>query len=410
MEENGQLTNGTLRAGSAKSIVSGPKEYDFEDTNFYDWLWPAAKEERQMREQLTMDKLSPVAKMQGLKAAGINPLTAAGAVAGSNSTLPQPSASTNPIGDVAGAIGSAAAAVEGLGGLSIAAEKLPDEIEKLRSDSSKNFADIGLTNAQTQGVLFDNTYKNEDWKSRLNVQRQQFENMKKEYSNLEAIHAQILKDIEAKQAQIELNGSQEDYYNSLKLQVEELTRWQKQLDDFRINHKLFITDSGIDGYIFSMVESGADMAQFDKFIEEYSKYRSSVVGAEARSQYSAEADYAEAISRARKNGENASDEFYGRFGSAFDLAGKVASLGSRLTSGVLGSAVNSISDLFKSGKAKDIRNELNMILNNAYEQMELYPDEKTRLQPIIDMCTSALQLSNTELVDWWKKSNESNNK
>lgn len=68
-----------------------------------DWIDPQVKERRQMGEQLVMDYLEPRYQMEGMKRAGINPLTAAGGIAGTSSSSPQPASSVDPLGDIAGA-------------------------------------------------------------------------------------------------------------------------------------------------------------------------------------------------------------------------------------------------------------------------------------------------------------------
>lgn len=275
--------------GNISAELTNHAIYGMDDV-FMDWLSPQQKEQRQMGESLIMEQLTPQAKMAGLKAAGVNPLTAASGIAGSGSSYQAPASSTNPIGDVAGAAGSLATGFGSVAGGVSDLTKLAPEVANIEADTASKFAGIGLTNAQTQGVLTDNTYKDEDWKTRLNVQRQQFENMKAEYKNLEATHEEIMKHIDEMISQIEVNGSIEDYNNAMKLKVDEETRWIKSKNDFCIGHNLFLNESGIAGYIFSMVESGASMEQFDDFIEIYSAFRGSEQYAISRGQFDADID------------------------------------------------------------------------------------------------------------------------
>lgn len=242
---------------------------------FDEWLVPGRKDARKMVEQLAMDQIEPSVKMQGMIDAGINPLTAAAGLAGSGGSSPLPASeqSSNPIGDVAGSVGSVAGAAQNIVGAVTGLVKLPAELRNIDSDTSQKLANAGLSNAQTQGVLTDNSYKEEDWKSRLNVQRQQFENMKQELTNLKATHRQIMTHCDEMISQIELNGSAKEYNEALMLKVQEETRWMKELNDWRISHNLHITDSGIDGYIFDMALNGADISQFDNFIDIYSDWR-----------------------------------------------------------------------------------------------------------------------------------------
>lgn len=288
---NGTLNKGTLPDGvSPYSAASNAMSYDNQDV-LSDWLFPAKKEYRQMAEQLQMDSLEPLVKMEGLRAAGINPLTAASAVAGASPSSPQPASSVNPIGDVAGAVGAVAGAGDSVASAVSTLSKLGSEIRNIDADTSSKLADIGLTNAQTQGVITDNTYKDEDWRTRLNVQRQQFENMKQELTNLKATHREIMTHCDEMISQIELTGSAKDFNDAMFLKVQEETRWMKELNDWRISHNLHIVDSGIDGYIFDMVMRGADISEFDKFIDVYSEYRGRVAYNEQKGQSMAERRY-----------------------------------------------------------------------------------------------------------------------
>lgn len=266
-ENNSQFNAGTIDAVMREKLLSS--------NVFSDWLHPAQKESRQILEQYEMDRVEPSIKMQGLKAAGINPLTAAAGLAGNggSSSVPQPAQSVNPIGDVAGAVGSVAGAAQNVAGVVSSMSKLPHELSNIDSDTASKLANAGLSNAQTQGVITDNTYKDEDWKTRLNVQRQQFDNMKQELTNMKAIHREIMTHCDEMISQIELNGSVKDYNEALMLKVQEETRWMKELNDWRISHNLHITESGIDGYIFDMALNGVDISQFDNFIDIYSDWR-----------------------------------------------------------------------------------------------------------------------------------------
>lgn len=255
--------------------LGAARDADIDGNNvFEDWIFPQRKEQRQFGQELALMYNEPKIRMQAMKEAGINPLTAAGAIAGSSpSSTPQPSSSVNPIGDVAGAVGTAADAFNSTAGAISTLGKLSPEISNIKSDTAKNFADIGLTNEQTQGVMTDNKYKDEDWRANLDVKRQQFDNMKAEWDNLKATHEQIKKSIDEMQAQIDLSGSQQDQLDAMKNRIEEETRFIKEKNDFCLRNKLYLLDSGIDGYIFSMIESGADMSQFNKFVDTYSNYR-----------------------------------------------------------------------------------------------------------------------------------------
>lgn len=263
---------------------------------FTDWLYPGKKEQRQLNEQWVNDIVEPMMKLQGMRAAGINPLTASSGIAQQPSQAPQPSSSVNPLGDVADAVGSVASSFSSVSGAISSLFKINPEVSELRARAASEFAAAGLDNATTQGVLTDNYYKDDDWLASLNIKRQQYSNMCQEYSNLVATHHEINANIRKLISESELNGSLQDLNNAHKLYVDEEKRWLKELNDFRINNKLFILDSGIDGYIYNAIVNGFSLDDIDKFIEIYSRYRGSVQT--AVSDASNESDLASAESRA----------------------------------------------------------------------------------------------------------------
>ena len=330
--------------GNVKDNLINHAAWNTDDV-FTDWLNPSQKEERQMGQQLMMDMIEPSAKLQGMMAAGINPLTAGRSIAGMDSQSPQPSSSVNPVGDVASALGAVGAAFGDVSGGAVALSKVGDELDNIRSDTRKNFADIGLTNAETEGVITDNTYKAADWESRLNVQRQQFENMKADYNNIRANHELILQKINESLSQIELNGSQQDYFNAMKAKIDEETRWNKELNDFRISHKLFITDSGIDGYVWNMCENDMPLEQFDKFIERYSQYRHSVSKSVALGQFQADEETAYGRAHGAAKGVYNADPYQQQIREVYDT---IDNLSDVIKS--LGDLENDFNEAYKNGK------------------------------------------------------------
>lgn len=259
-------------------------------------------EHREIAEQFYIDLLEPSMKMQGLKSAGINPLTAARGLSGSQSSTPS-SNGLDPlqiVGEAAAAASNVATGASNMVNAGTNATKLPYEIELLNNQAKSEFEKAGLTNAQTQGVLSDNTYKDEDWKSRLNVQRQNFENMKEEFKVIKKNHDLIAEQIKETISQTELNGSLKDYNDQLALQIQEQTRWMKEQNEFRLQHKLFINESGIDGYIWSMVLSDSDISRFDNFIDIYSRFRGSVSTSVAEGEFSTQKKYAFDIANAQE--------------------------------------------------------------------------------------------------------------
>lgn len=73
-------------------------------------------------------------------------------------------------------------------------------------------------------------------------------------------------------SQIELNGSQKEYYDAMQLRIKEDLRWQKALNDWCLENKLMIRDSGVDGYIFNMLYNDAPDSDVDAFFDSYFEY------------------------------------------------------------------------------------------------------------------------------------------
>lgn len=260
-------------------------------------------------------------RMERMKAAGINPNAAASGIAGQSSDASAPTVASNQGGLSQGlnAVSGLANAITG-GKASLADAAFKNATgeataEKLRAESRKSFADIGLTNAQTASVMIDNKYADANWESELNIKRQQFENMKQEYQILLDNHNLILEQIKDVQSHINVNESLAAYQESLKAKVDEELDWMKKVNDFCERNHLYLRESGVDGYIASMIFSGASMEQFDKFVETYSNYRGRVAKAEAHAR---ETEAAERTWHERPSNEYEYSIYYGeKFGHAF---------------------------------------------------------------------------------------------
>lgn len=128
---------------------------------------------------------SEVAKMARMKQAGINPLTAAAGIAGSNSPqAPQVSSNTSGVANALGAL------TGGLDSLA-SAKKLNEEANQVAplAESSIQTSDAQIerwshendfTDVQTEAFLIDNEYRSDLNRSELNIKIMQHEKMKKE--------------------------------------------------------------------------------------------------------------------------------------------------------------------------------------------------------------------------------------
>lgn len=312
-----QFYRGTIAGNSPNDPTMMRDEPAYNVIN--DWLHPQIKERRQMQEQLEMDYYSPQAKMEGLIAAGVNPLTAAAGVAGAGSSAaPQPSTTTNPIGDIAGAAGAIAGGYQALAGGKATLDKLAPEISEIESSAKANLAKAGLDDANSQAVLTDNKYREDNWKAELAIKRQTYKNMQQELTNMKATHREILAHCDEMISQIELNGSQKDYYDSMNLKINEDLRWQKQLNDWRIANRLFITESGVDGYIFNMLYNEAPFGDVEAFFNAFYDYCEKRSYASNKGLYSADEDTAYNRAHNQSKGVYDSDPFQKQVRDAYD--------------------------------------------------------------------------------------------
>lgn len=367
------------------------------DTNVItDWFYPQDKEHRQMAQELFMTDRqnqwnSAQEQMKRVKEAGINPLTAAGAIAGNGTSsataVPQPASSVNPIGDVAGAVGSLSggfgSVAKGLSDLSTKKETdtlLHEKLRNLRNDADLKFEQAGLTKSQAVIAAASAEYADENELRDIQMKRVRVKQMSQEYKNLKAVHEQILADIDDKIASAELKGSQQDYYTALKLKTDEETRYLKETNDFWDANKFDRFTNANDLIISQIIANGGDP---DDYIQAWIDYHGQYQGA---------------VSFAEAEAKNTSDELHGRIGSPADLAGRIAKIG---TDWITKGLDDAVSFLKGNLSARQIRNELQLVLDNSFDQLEKYPEDKERLTPIISDIQMALSLSNKELKKWY---------
>lgn len=350
--------------------------------------------------------------MQRAMDAGINPFVAASGIVGNNgSVAPAPPSNPSKLPEL---VGSAASSLGSLGstfgsvaqGISTLS-KLRHEIGKLDAETVSLFEGMGFTKLQSKALSIELQYLNRKeqigvWQSLAN-----FEKTKNEFQNLSAQHRNIIAQYDEIIAHKDLLIQQEGetkarmlLEDAQKKREDEMTRWQRQENDFFDAHGYRRGDPIYESIRDMMVSDGTfDLYTFGDVV---GGYDAKVQGLVEDAKLQAQENHIFAIETARQQGKNLADEIYGRIGSPADLAGRIAKMGTDIAKGVS----NGIGNLFKSGKASDIRKDLRMMLDNAYEQLEKYPDDAERLNPLIQQLNAALQLNNKELVEWWKKSNQ----
>ena len=352
-------------------------------------------------------------QMKRAMQAGINPFVAASGIAGSdvgsvagappssNPQLPQMlSAAGNLVGSATGAFGNVANGIIGL-------SKLKHEIRNIDADTSKMFTDMGFTNLQSKAMAIQLKYM--DTREQIGVWQAlaTFDKTKQEYNNLKAQHSNLIKEYDEIIARIDLLKAEKGEVEALKLvhdatvkKLDADTKWQGIENDFFQSHRYKLGTPIYESLRDMMISAGE--FNLENFGDVVSGYESKVQGAVEDARQGAIEKHTFAISHAHANGQNASDTLYGRIGSTMDFVGRLSAMGTNF----LGQLGNKANNLFKSGKAKDIRNDLRMILDNAYDQLDKYPEDAKRINAIIEEANAALMLSNSELVEWWKKSNK----
>lgn len=353
-------------------------------------------------------------QMKRAMQAGINPFVAASGIAGSdtssvasapnpvNNTLPSMiDAAAHGVSALGGAVGNFASAYTGL-------RKLRHEISNIDADTEKMFVEMGFSKLQSKALTTQLKYL--DQKEHIGVWQAlaNFDKTKAEYQNLVANHRNIIADYDRILAQKDLLIAQkgevtalEELHKAEKARAEELTKFATKEREFFEAHGYKLGTPVYESIRDMMVSNGN--FDLERFGDEVAGYEGKIEGAKEDARLDSLQSHTFAIEYARANGQNASDVLYGRIGSPADLAGRIASM---LTNDVGKPLFKGIENLFKSGDAKSIRKDLRMILDNAYEQLERYPEDSQRIQQVINECNAALSMSNSELVEWWKTSNK----
>lgn len=353
-------------------------------------------------------------QMKRAMQAGINPFVAASGIAGSDvgsiAAAPNSAENTLPsmvqgaasaLSSLGGAVGNAASAYIGL-------RKLRHEIRNIDADTEQTFVEMGFSKLQSKALTTQLKYL--DQKEQIGVWQAlaNFDKTKAEYSNLVANHRNIMADYDRILAQKDLLIAQkgeitalEELHKAEQARAEELTRFATKEREFFEAHGYKLGTPIYESLRDMMVSNGT--FDLEKFGDEVSGYEGKIESAKEDARLDSLQSHTFAIEYARANGQNASDVLYGRIGSPADFAGRVASM---LTNDVGKPIIKGIENLFKSSDAKSIRKDLRLILDSAYEQLERYPDDAKHIQQVINECTAALSMSNSELVDWWKTANK----
>lgn len=347
-------------------------------------------------------------KMEAMMKAGINPLTAAAGLA-SASTPAISSVPSTGVGQGVNAFNAATGAVKSLadaanavtGGkasLADAAFKngtLEPTIDKLNAEAATEWQKLGLTSAERQIAETTLKYADENAIRDLQIKRVNINLLSQQYKNLKATHDNIIAEYDKIIAQKDLAISQQEYYDALKGKTDEEKRWIKERNDFWKENGFDLNANGIHNIIAQMVANDRDAEAFlEKYIDYGGRYQSAVSDAEQN----AIDKYAYSIAYRRQRGENVADIVDNRVGGWSDLVGRIAEHLDFHFENVL----NGFKNIPKNQQGKKIRDELTMVLNNAYKSQEDFPNDKD-IPKLIEDLQFALSLSNNELAEWYSK-------
>lgn len=346
---------------------------------------------------------APAAQMNRMKAAGINLNTAAAGVAGGNVSAPAPavgSPSSAP-GAGLGAIGSFIHDIASANKESQEAKQVESDAETRRSlwsaQTAHELEAAGVDKETSRGLTITNGFLKAEHAQELLIKMQTFENMRSEWQNLEDEHQLNVKKLnwydDEMQANISLLDKKAIQASKEAEEASENAAYQKKINDF------------FDKYGFDP-RNPDDVALRNLWLKNPDLYYKTlgVLTDKAyqfnRQGFRAEKDFAFSIAYARQNGINASDVAYNRLGSVYDAIGRASSI----LGNAVDSAVTSLRNLGNSPAASQIRKEVNMVLENAYKQYDEFPEDRDRIQSVIDEWSLLLQLNNTELVQWYNHS------
>ena len=215
-------------------------------------------------------------QMKRAKAAGINPLTAAAGIAGTDlgSSIPSSGvgytgSDTDRINSVLNAVNGTLGAVSDVGNaitggqssLADAAFKRATQdptIEKLRSDASSAFEKAGLDKIQAEIAGYTLKYADENAILDMQTKRVNIRRISQEYANLKAEHYNILKEYDDIEANIALKYSEKEVAEATRAKIAEDTRWIKAANDFWDSHGFLRDSNSNDSIIADLVANGID--------------------------------------------------------------------------------------------------------------------------------------------------------
>lgn len=338
----------------------------------------------------------PAYQISRYKAAGVNPYAVGGSVSGNSPAAPAVSNSGSQgaaaLGSLASILGTVFAGSEQLANANQTNTLLEYRANQIQAETFEKMMAATNNYWLSKSISTMLPYQTAQAQQEFYLRMYEFPKVQQEIKNLEAEHDKIY-------AEIDVLEQSANELEKRALKEQEDARYQKAINDTleKWHYDLSQGDPLMNALVHCLLEG--DYSEAEKIASGVETYHNRI----GKGEQSAVSEFAYDIDYARQNGKNASDEAYGRFGSPADMAGKIVSLGSKwIDQNIIGR----VEDAFKRKDAKKVRDELTMVLNNAYEQLEKYPDDASRINEVIADIQCALQLSNKELIQWYEKKNQ----
>lgn len=378
-----------------------------------DWMGFTSQSREFSQQEYLQDKMNayntPLNQMKRMTKAGINPLNAAAAVAGSGSESAQaPSVASNQNG-VQNGVASAAQMIASLGssaaGFAEAAFKqgtLKPTIDKLNSEFEKNLVDKGFTEQQIDGLITDNKYRGENWEAEINLKRLQADDFYHQWQNLEAQYQLLINQAETEVHRWELLDSQAgeatahaNYLEALNRKTSLEADWMKIRVDFWKERGFDILSSSVDMVLVQMIENGKPVDELCKELIRYYGDREYEVG---KGEQKAIRDYAQSIAFRRQRGESIASTRYDSPKSFSEAFWKVV----QGMDNTLNKELSAIYKRFMShpDNAKEIRRNLAAALGELSGENVMMDDPD--VQNLINEITDLLQFSDFALEQYFK--------
>lgn len=332
----------------------------------------------------------PAYQISRYKAAGVNPYAVGGSVSGNSPAAPAVSNSGSQgaaaLGSLASILGTVFAGSEQLANANQTNTLLEYRANQIQVETFEKMMAATNNYWLSKSISTMLPYQTAQAQQEFYLRMYEFPKVKQEIKNLEAEHDKIY-------AEIDVLDQSANELEKRALKEQEDARYQKAINDTleKWHYDLSQGDPLMNALVHCLLEG--DYSEAEKIASGVETYHNRI----GKGEQSAISEFAYDIDYARQNGKNVSDEYYGRFGSPADLAGKVASLGTRLITNVGQKVV----DAFKRNDVDDVRKYYTEALNAAYKNQKEHPDNRAN-DSVIQALQAVLMMNDDELMKWYE--------